>query len=170
MNFIQDFAGFIQYFRNIKERSTYFKFFESGGTEKIVSERLVADLRGRVQYPVLFLEWPFLHLADYGSSNTQVNFRSAFVVLENPPKDDWAKQDQAMQRSFGAVTQVLGQMKTDTAGLNKQFLHFDLSKVNVDPIDNLLIDNAFGWRCEFELVNPLNISSTPYCRDLSFWK
>ncbi len=170
MQFIQDFAGFVQYFRTLTSNTIYFKFFETGGTEKIVSERLLSDLRGRVKYPLFFLEWPFVHLDDYGASNTQTDFKSAFVVLEDPAKDDWAAQDKAMDTTYAAVLQVLGQMHIDNKGLNKKFLTFNLNKVNIDPIDNLLIDNAFGWRCEFEISNPLNISTQPYCRDPSFWK
>jgi hypothetical protein len=170
MNYIQDFTAFIQYFRTLSEKSSYFKFFETGGTEKIVNERLVSDLRGRVSYPVLFVEWPFLHLNDFGSSNTQLTFRSAFVVLEDPAKDDWKAQDMAMQSSLDATLQVLNQMRIDNGGLNKKFLYFDLNKISIDPIDNLLIDNAFGWRCEFEVINPVSINFAPYCRNESFWK
>lgn len=170
MQFIQDFTGFTQYFKDLTARTQYFKFFETGGTEKIVSERLLFDVRSRVNYPLFFLEWPFIKMDDFGTSNTQVNFKSAFVVLEDPQKDDWHAQDLAMKTTLDAVWQVLNQMTIDTAGLNKKFLSFDLSKVNVDPIDNLLIDSAFGWRCEFEVSNPVNISSSPFCKDLSFWK
>ena len=170
MQFIQDFAGFVSYFRTLAANTTYFKYFEQGGTEKIVSERLLSDLRSKVDYPLFFLEWPFLHLSDYGASNTQTEFKAAFVVLENPEKDNWQAQDVAMNRTHLAVLQVLGQMRIDTTGLNKKFFAFDLSQVNIDPLDNMLIDQAYGWRCEFMVVSPLNISSQPYCRDPQFWK
>ena len=170
MQYIQDFSAFIQYFRSMVETSNYFKFFESGGTEKIVSERLVSDLRSRVDYPLLFLEWPFLNLNDFGSENTQLKFRAGFVVLEDPAKDDWEAQDAAMQSTLNAAHQVLHKMRIDSTGLDKRFFYFDLNRISIDPIDNLLIDNAYGWRVEFEVINPINISTAPYCRNSTFWK
>lgn len=170
MQYIQAFQPLIQYFRNIPQNSTYFKYFQSGGTEKIISERLLSDLRSRVAYPLLFLEWPFIKLNDYGGANTQINFRTGFVVLEDPAKDDWDAQDAAMARTLDAVHQVLHQMRIDSAGLNKKFLAFDLSRISIGPLDNLFIDNALGWRCEFEIQNPIDLAQHPYCKNPSFWK
>lgn len=168
MNYIQDLAQYIQYFRDIKAASTYFKFFEQGGSQRI-SDRLVNDSRGIIDSPLLFVEWPFIKLNDYGSQNTQARFTGAFAVLENPAKDDWAAQDASMNSTLLAGMQVLNQMKVDNAGLNKKFLYFDLNSVSIDPVENMLIDQWYGWRFEFAIMNPVDISTEPYCLNPTFW-
>jgi len=170
MQFIKNFAEYVNYFRQLSEASTYFKFFQAGGAERIVSERLLADSRSRIVGPLMFLEWPFIKVNDYGSSNTLMRYTGAFVILENPDKDDWQKQDDAMNSTYNAVMQMLNQMKVDNAGLNKRFLYFDLNLISIDPIENLMIDQWYGWRCEFTVVCPLDIALDPACLEPGFWR
>ena len=98
-----------------------------------------------------------------------IRFTGAFVILENPDKDDWLKQDAAMNSTFTAVLQILNRMKVDNAGLNKRFYYFDLNLIGIDPIENLLIDQWYGWRAEFTVVCPVDIALDPECLDEVFW-
>ncbi len=165
MNFINDFAGFCSFFRSIAESSTYFNFFEQGGTEKIVSERLVNDTRSRITYPLLFLEWPEIPISDFGSSSPMIDFRTGIVILDQCPKDDWEKQDIIMNQTYLATIQVLAKIQESTKGLNKRFFSIDLSKVSIMPLDSLLIDSAYGWRMEFGVTSPLST-----CINSTYWK
>ena len=168
--FIKDFSELIDYFRDLVASSTYFNFFQSGGAERIVSERLLSDTRSRVESPVFFLEWPFIKLSDYGTGNTLIKYNTAFVILENPEKENWSAQDAAINNTYLAVMQVLNKMKIDTMDLSKKFLYFDLNLVSIDPIENLLIDQWYGWRCEFTVICPLNVAFAPDCLEPGFWK
>jgi hypothetical protein len=170
MNFIKNFTEYVEYFRGLAGASTYFNYFQNGGAERIVSERLLSDTRGRVNGPLLFLEWPFIKVNDYGSSNTIIRYNGAFVILENPAKDDWQAQDFAMNNSLNATLQVLNRMKVDNAGLSKRFLYFDLNLLSIDPIENLMIDQWYGWRCEFAVICPLDVALDPACLEPGFWK
>ena len=170
MLYISNFSEYIDYFKTLATSSTYFKFFQAGGAERIVSERLLSDGRSRVDTPLLFCEYPFIRVNDFGSQNNLIRYNGAITVLENPAKDDWAKQDDAMNSTFNAMLQVLTQMKIDNAGLNKRFLYFDLNTIAIDPIENLMIDSFYGWRCEFAVLCPVAIAIDPACQDVSFWK
>ena len=169
MNFIKDFEDYINYFRDLSEASSYFKFFQAGGAERIVSERLLSDGRSRIESPLMFCEWPFIKINDYGTGNTLSRYTGAIVILENPDKDDWQKQDDAMNSTYKAVLQVINKMKVDNAGLDKRFLYFDLNLISIDPIENLMIDQWYGWRCEFTVLCPVDIATDPYCLDEAFW-
>ena len=170
MMFIKDFKELIEYFRELSEDSTYFKFFQAGGAERIVSERLLSDGRSRVESPLLFLEWPFIKVSDYGTSNTLVKYTAAFVILENPEKESWPAQDEAMNNTYSAVMQVLNRMKIDSQDIGKRFLYFDLNLLSIDPLENLMIDQWYGWRCEFTVICPLDVALHPDCLEPGFWK
>ena len=170
MNFIKDFSELVEYFRELSGSTNYFKFFQSGGAERIVSERLLSDTRSRVEPPVFFFEWPFIKLGDYGSTNTLVKYTAAFVVLENPEKENWGAQDEAMNNTYKAALEVLNKMKVDCQDLDKRFLYFDMNTIGLDPIENLLVDQWYGWRCEFTVICPLNVSFAPGCLDPGFWR
>lgn len=163
--YITDFSNFTAYFRDLSARSTYLKYFEQGGSEKIVSERLVTSTRSRLSYPLLFLEWPEIPLLNYGSANTMISFNAAFAILDEAGEDDWMRQDAIMTETLTAVLQILIRMKSDSEGLNKKFLYFDLSRVVIQPLDNLLIDSCYGWRAEFVVSAPFST-----CPDPAFWQ
>jgi hypothetical protein len=170
MLFIKNFSEFVDYFRDLAGATTYFKFFQAGGAERIVSERLLSDGRSRVASPVFFLEWPFVKVNDYGTANTLVRFNAAFVILENPEKENWTAQDEAMNNTYQAVMQVLNKLKVDSQELSKRFLYVDLNLLSIDPIENLLIDQWYGWRCEFTVICPLEVALYEDCLEPGFWK
>jgi hypothetical protein len=167
MNLIKNFSEYIDYFKQIAEGSAYFKFFRAGGAERIVSERLLSDARSRIEGPLMFCEWPFMRINDYGSQNNLLKYTGAIVILENPDKEDWNKQDEAMNNTFNAVIRLLSQMKVDSTSLNKRFIYFDLNQVAIDPIENLMLDSWFGWRCEFGLYVPADIAINEECLYIS---
>jgi hypothetical protein len=171
MQYIKTFTEYLAYFKAIAQDSTYFNFYQAGGAERIVSERLLSDQRSRVDSPLLFCEYPFIRINDYGTQNNLLRFSGAVVVLENPVKEDWLAQDVAMNDTLNALLQVISQMKIDNNSLNKRFLYFDLNSIVIDPIENLMIDSWFGWRCEFAIVSPVDIATDEACiTQPSFWK
>jgi hypothetical protein len=75
-----------------------------------------------------------------------------------------------MNSTYNAVMQVLNKMKIDSNSLSKRFLYFDLNLLSIDPIENLMTDQWYGWRCEFTVVCPLDVALHIECLEPGFWK
>jgi hypothetical protein len=170
MAYITTFDQYISYFKSLSEQAPYFKMFMSGGSERIVNEKIIEKLRSSGDMPAMFLEWPFIKLKDYGSNNMQISFNGAFCVLENPSKDDYAAQDLAMDNTLKAALQVISKIKADSSNpAADRFLNFDINIISIDPVENILMDQLYGWRVEFGVLSPVDIANSQYCLDTSFW-
>lgn len=162
---IVNLLSFISYFKNLAETHVQIEDFMFGDTGRILSDRMIEKFRSGGKYPVLFLETPFIKFI-YNEGAPKIIFTSAFVLLSNIPGEKWDDQDAEMNRLFNIAIHILRQMEADRR--DKKFLY--KPNVGLDPLDNISIDNAIGWRCEFTIENHIDIASPEVCFVQSMWQ
>lgn len=139
------------YFKNLADTHVLLDGnFVYGGTEKIQG-----DTVSEVTYPLLWLETPFVDIADSGSSISATK-RSAFVILakaETINKTD-DQQDEVMDLVEEIALDILSKLKKDA----RENLHKIELSGTVEPVNPLLIDDVIGVRFEFEMTNTFTIT------------
>lgn len=139
------------YFRNLatlhKQLNGNFVY---GGSSDI-QQSTVSDK----EFPLLWLETPFVDISDSGSSISATK-RSAFVILAKVDTINNTKtqQEEVMDDLEEIALDILSKLKKDA----RENVHkIDLSGT-IEPVDPLLIDNCIGVRFEFEMTNVFTIT------------
>lgn len=163
---IDNLNKFIRYFFVIYETHTLINGFVFGDSGRITSDRLEAMLRDSKLYPVLFLESPDIRFS-YNNNANKVTFTTGLVLLSNAAHDNWNDQDEEMKNTYMIFMDIFKKMIIDAKA--QQFI-FSLDTVSMQPLDNITIDNALGWRAEFQLSGYIDLSSPEHCNPSTVWE
>lgn len=161
---INNLLSFKTYFENLATEHVQINEFMYGDSGRIVSDRLTALMKTSAGYPVLFLETPTIKF-EYNNNSPKVVFDSAFVIL-SAIEQEWDAQDAEMNRLFNICVHILRRMCSDSK--KNEFIFFP--NAPLEPLDNIMIDNALGWRVEFSLFNYIDINSPDVCFVQSMWE
>jgi hypothetical protein len=124
--------------------------FVYGGSSDI-QQSTVSDK----EFPLLWLETPFVEINDSGSSYSATK-RSAFVILAKVDTINKTKlqQYEVMDQLEEIALDILSKLKKDA----RENLHKIELSGTIEPVDPLLIDNCIGVRFEFEMTNVFTIT------------
>jgi hypothetical protein len=124
--------------------------FVYGGSSDI-QQSTVSDK----EFPLLWLETPFVEINDSGSSFSATK-RSAFVILAKVDTINKTKPQQyeVMDQLEEIALDILSKLKKDA----RENLHKIELSGTIEPVDPLLIDNCIGVRFEFEMTNVFTIT------------
>jgi hypothetical protein len=106
-------------------------------------------------FPLLWLEVPFVDVSDSGSSFSATK-RSAFVILDKAGTGNKTKAEQyeIMDQLEVIALDILSKLKKDA----RENIHKIELSGTIEPVDPLLIDDCIGVRFEFEMTNVFTIT------------
>jgi hypothetical protein len=131
-------ADIQHYFRQLATTSPDIKHFIVGDAEQILSED-----RGRINYPVLWLETPRL---SWSIKNGQRAYDLYFVVLFNAKPENWTHQQYILHRSLEITSRIITKMRSDAE--DDIIIIGDASS---DPILGYGHDHDYGWRTRISI-------------------
>jgi hypothetical protein len=150
---ITDLKSFITYFRNLRPTVPGLNDFLSGGSKEILAERLQAMSRSDTDYPLMFLELPETVVENNETGYISARFYGALAVISRADLSEPAEQDDAYDLAWKLCIQLLGAIHHDQT--TEGFV-FEIEKHALQPIAQILNDNVYGFRAEFELTIPIN--------------
>jgi len=142
MDPIKDYAGYVDYFRQIADKLVAIKSFVVGGSERILSRQ-----NSELDYDCMWLEIPDASLREDGS--WKQDFSGAFLLLSNAPPDDWEQEDADLNRLLPIVHQIIGRMILDA---EDGVFEFNPDDLMIEWKGRLTGDNDWGWRVDFRIT------------------
>jgi hypothetical protein len=135
---------FIQFFRDLAEAHVDLKGFAHGPVS-----RIIAGSRSENDYPLLWLETPTLGLLDKDGTAPFGQRSSAFVVLQQAPRDDYEAQDAAWAETEALALDVLSRLRK--AHKEREIVLSSLDGTQLEAVATLTVAGEIGWRYEFSL-------------------
>ena len=147
------FSQFVAYFRQLAQEHIQINDFIHGTAADVMGKS-----RSDLNYPLLWLETPYLKINDNQVGNIEGVRSSAFIILWNTPEKTAEEIDLVWEKTEVIALDVLSRMRKDAKA---RLFHFRLSEASLDPISTLFIDNDYGWRVEFGLDKKLDLCFDP---------
>jgi len=147
--------NYLAYFRTLAGKHNAIKHFAHGP-----SERIIADSRSEIEYPFFWLETPGFKFGEQ-AGNIVGTPMGAFIIATQCKTDDPQDQDRAWVETQKWTLAFLARMKKEARQMN---FRIDFNQVVTEAISPLWVDNLYGWRTEFNILDSLDV-----CHDFSQW-